>query len=354
VSGLHFHPLTVRSVSAAADDAVAVTFDVPAPLRETFRFQAGQYLTLRCAALGPDVRRSYSICAAPGEALRVGVRHVIGGVFSTWLQRELKVGDTLEALPPQGHFGASLQARPHHVLAVAAGSGITPILSLLKSTLAADGQAHCTLLYGNRNVASAMFKDELDDLKNRYLTRLALHAVYSREVVDSPVNSGRLHADKLVTFLRLAGAVDQAYVCGPHAMNDELEAALMAAGVAPGNIHIERFGIPPADAGIDRHTPRPGDAAVARVAIVRDGVSREVAYTADDANLLAAAARAGMDLPFSCKSGVCATCRARVLQGQVRMDRNFALEPADLQAGFVLTCQSHPLTDRVVLSFDDR
>jgi len=327
---------------------------VPAALTETFRFEPGQYLTLRSAALDTDIRRSYSICAAPGERLRVGVRRVDGGVFSGWLHEHLKAGDTLEALPPQGHFGAGLRARPRHVLAVAGGSGITPVLSIIKTLLAVDERAHCTLLYGNRSAASTMFKDELDDLKNRHLTRLALNLVFSREAVDSPLNSGRIDAAKLATFLRLAGRVDQAFVCGPHAMNDEVEAALQAAGLPAACIHVERFGIPPEVGGATASAPQPGDAATARVTIVRDGFTREVAFRGGDGNLLAAAVRAGMDLPFSCRSGVCATCRARLLQGQVRMDRNFALEAADLSAGFVLTCQSHPLSSHVVLSFDER
>jgi ring-1,2-phenylacetyl-CoA epoxidase subunit PaaE len=199
-----------------------------------------------------------------------------------------------------------------------------------------------------------MFKEELEDLKNRYLTRLASHPVFSREVVDSPLNAGRLDADKVATLLRLAGPVDEAFVCGPHAMNDEVERALLAAGVAADHIHVERFGVPPELAAAVSHAPQPGDAPAAIVTIVRDGLTRDVPFVASDESILAAASRAGLDVPFSCKSGVCATCRAKLLHGQVRMDRNFALEKADLDAGFVLTCQAHPLTERVTVSFDDR
>jgi ring-1,2-phenylacetyl-CoA epoxidase subunit PaaE len=214
-----------------------------------------------------------------------------------------------------------------------------------------------TLLYANRQAASTMFKEELEDLKNRHLTRLAVHAVFSREAMDSPLASGRLDGDKLASFLRLAGGietVDEAFVCGPHAMNDEVEAALAAQGLARERIHVERFGIPPTAADAALHAPQAGDATTARIAIVRDGLTREVAFTAADESILAAAGRAGLEVPYSCKSGVCATCRAKVLEGRVRMDRNFALEPADLDAGFVLTCQAHPLTERVVVSFDER
>jgi ring-1,2-phenylacetyl-CoA epoxidase subunit PaaE len=355
MSGLHFHPLQVREVRADADDALVVTFDVPATERDTFRFAPGQYLTLRRP--GDDLRRSYSICAGAGEALRVGVRRVPGGAFSTWLHAELKAGDTLEVMEPQGRFGAALARRPHHVLAVAGGSGITPILSILKSVLEGDPNARCTLLYGNRSAASTMFKEELEDLKNRHLTRLAVHPVFSREAMDAPLACGRLDRDKLASFLRLCGgadAVDEVFVCGPHAMNDEVEAALRAAGVAADRIHVERFGIPPSAADATLHAPQEGDATTAKIAIVRDGVTREVGFTAADESILAAAGRAGLDVPYSCRSGVCATCRAKLVEGRVRMDRNFALEQADLDAGFILTCQAHPLTERVRVSFDER
>jgi ring-1,2-phenylacetyl-CoA epoxidase subunit PaaE len=355
MSGLHFHPLRVRDVRPDTDDALVITFDVPDAERETFRFTPGQYLTLRRP--GADLRRSYSICAAPGEALRVGVRKVPGGAFSAWLHAALKPGDTLEAMEPQGRFGAALSRRPHHVLAVAGGSGITPILSIVKAVLEGDGRARVTLLYANRQAASTMFKEELEDLKNRHLTRLAVHPVFSREAMDSPLSSGRLDPDKLASFLRLAGgagSVDEAFVCGPHAMNDEVDAALRSLGLPAERIHVERFGIPPGEAGATRQAPQAGDAATARIAIVRDGLTREVAFTPADESILAAAGRAGLDVPYSCRSGVCATCRAKLIEGRVRMDRNFALEQADLDAGFVLTCQSHPLTERVVVSFDER
>lgn len=352
MSGLHFHPITVRELRPDTEDAVAVTFDVPPALAERFRFAPGQYLTLRAVVNGEELRRSYSICAAPGEALRVGVRHVPGGAFSTWVHRSLAAGQAVDVMEPQGRFGAALAKRPRHVLAVAGGSGITPILAILKTALA-DG-ARCTLLYGNRNAASTMFKEELEDLKNRHLTRLAVHPVFSREQVDSPLNMGRLDADKIATFLKLAGPADEVFVCGPHAMNDEVEAALKSAGVPAERIHVERFGVPPSAADAKRHEPKPGDAATARITVVRDGLTREVPFAAGDESLLAAAARAGLDVPYSCKSGVCATCRAKLVEGQVRMDRNFALEPDDLKAGFILTCQAHPLTERVTVSFDER
>jgi len=202
-----------------------------------------------------------------------------------------------------------------------------------------------------------MFKEELEDLKNRHMTRLTLHPVFSREQVDAPLSAGRLDRERVALFLRTLidpQSVDQAFVCGPHALNDEAEAALREAGIAPERIHVERFGIPPEQRQADEHAAKPGDADTARVTLVRDGLTREFGFTKADTSLLDAAARAGLDVPYSCKSGVCATCRARLVSGQVRMDRNFALEKADLDAGFILTCQAHPLTERVTVSFDDR
>ena len=355
MSGLHFHPLRIASVRADTDDALVLSFEVPPELGETFRFEPGQHLTLRHPALAEDLRRSYSICAGAGEPLRVGVRRVSGGAFSSWLHAHAAPGQVMDVMEPQGRFGAALAERsPRHSLGIAGGSGITPILSIMKTLLARDASSRFTLLYGNRLAATTMFKEELEDLKNRYLTRLVLHPVFSREVVDSPLNTGRLDADKLAQFMRLIGHVDEAFICGPHAMNDEAEAALLGAGMAPEHVHVERFGVPPALADQLLEEVQEGDASSARITIVRDGVTREIGFQTSDGNVLAAAARAGLDVPFSCKSGVCATCRAKLVEGQVRMARNFALEKSEVAAGFILTCQAHPITERVVVSFDER
>jgi ring-1,2-phenylacetyl-CoA epoxidase subunit PaaE len=346
----HFHALKVSSVVFDAGDAKLVSFEVPAELQERFFFAPGQHLTLRHG----DLRRSYSICAAPGEALCVGVRLVAGGAFSGWLHQNLEVGDVIDVMPPDGRFGAALLSRPRHVLAVAGGSGITPILSIIKTVLANDPGARCTLIYGNRQASSTMFKEALEDLKNSHFTRFAMHHVLSREGVDSALHSGRIDAPKIADFLKLAGPVDAAFVCGPHAMNDEVESALLAGGIAPERIHIERFGLPPSAQDATVHAARQGDATRSRITIVRDGTRREIDFSPADDSVLAAAGRAGLDVPYSCRSGVCATCRAKVLTGQVRMDRNFALEPSEVAAGFVLTCQAHPVSEQVVVSFDER
>ncbi len=357
---LHFHPLRVRSVRPDTDEAVIVAFEVPGELSEQFRFHAGQHLTLRQTVDGSDERRSYSICAGAHDGeLRVGVRKVAGGRFSTWINEGLKDGDTLQVMAPEGRFFVPLDAEAsRHYLGVAGGSGITPILSIMKTVLAAEPGSRFTLIYGNRRQRSTMFLEELEDLKNRYLSRLTLHLVFSQEATDLPLYSGRLSRAKLGEFLGSvvdAAAIDHAFVCGPHGVNDEAEAALLTAGVAAERIHIERFGVPD-ESGPRTAVPvaQAGDAADARIVIVRDGVSREIDFHAAQGNVLDAAAAAGLEVPFSCKSGVCCTCRARLLEGQVRMERNFALEKHEVAAGFVLTCQARPLTERVVLSFDER
>lgn len=353
----HFHPLRVAERHSEADDAVVLGFAVPAALRAAYAFEPGQHLTLRHVLDGQEQRRSYSICSAPGdELLRIGIRHLPGGRFSGWVLDHLNVGDSVDVLPPQGRFVFRPDpAARRHLLGIAAGSGITPILAIAHALLAQEPRSSMTLIYGNRSGRSTMFKEELEDLKNRHLARLAIHPVFSREPVDAPLNSGRVDRAKLAVFFDTLidlSSVDAAYVCGPHGMNDDAEAALRDAGLASERIHVERFGVPPGAPAPARALP--GDAAQARLTITRDGLTRVVAFAAADASILNAATRAGMDVPYACKAGVCGTCRARVLDGQVRMERNFALEPADLAAGFVLTCQAHPVSAAVTLSFDER
>ena len=361
----HFHPLKVCNVRPETDEAMVVSFDIPADLSERFRFTQGQYLTLRQRIAGEEVRRSYSICAGIDDGeLRVGVRRVRGGRFSNWLAENLRAGDTIDVMPPQGRFFVPIEAdsRRHHV-GIVGGSGITPILSIMKTVLAREPNSRFTLIYGNRKLQSTMFKEELEDLKNRYVTRVSLHHVFSEERVESPLNQGVLDRAKLAEFLDgliAVAHVDHAFICGPFMMNDEAEIALLAAGVAAERIHVERFGVPiPADTGMGVQaapvqSPAPGDAADCRVTVVRDGVTHQLDYHEADINLLDACAGAGLDVPYSCKSGVCGTCRAHLDSGEVRMTRNYALEKRDLDAGFILTCQAHPTTPEVRISFDHR
>ncbi|MEJ8835025.1 1,2-phenylacetyl-CoA epoxidase subunit PaaE [Ramlibacter sp. AN1133] len=357
-----FHPLRVRSVQPDTEEAVIVSFDVPEELRPVFGFTQGQYLTLRREIDGQDLRRSYSICAGVDDAeLRVGVRKVAGGVFSNWINEHLKPGDMLQVMAPQGRFFVPIepQAQRHH-LGIAGGSGITPILSIMKTVLAREPASRFTLIYGNRKLRSTMFKEELDDLKDRYMARLGVHHVFSDEHTESPLTMGVMNREKLGEFLRVLvppERIAHAYICGPFQMNDEAEAALLAAGLPEERIHIERFGIahkPGGQVGAVLHQSHASDAAKARITIVRDGLQRDFLFSREQPSILDAASAAGLEVPYSCTSGVCGTCRAKLMEGKVRMERNFALDKKEVAAGYVLTCQAHPLTERVVLSFDER
>jgi ring-1,2-phenylacetyl-CoA epoxidase subunit PaaE len=251
-------------------------------------------------------------------------------------------------------------AAQRHYLGIAGGSGITPILSIMKTVLSREPHSEFTLIYGNRQLRSTMFREEVDDLKNRYLARLAVYHVFSDEQADSPLNRGLLNRDKITEFLQQVvqpGRIDHAFVCGPFQMNDEAQAALLAAGVPEERIHIERFGIPlqtDTAVGAVVHQTSPDDAERSRVTIIRDGIGREFEFLQGQPSILDSASAAGIEVPFSCTSGVCGTCRAKLVEGRVRMERCYALDKAEVADGFVLTCQSHPMTERVVLSFDER
>ncbi len=351
-----FHTLQISQVIRETDDAVSLTLAVPPTLKPLFDFHAGQYLTLRRPGDSTDQRRSYSLCAAPCEGvLRIGVREIKGGALSPWLNREARVGTEVEVMPPDGQFGLLPATNTgRHLLLIAVGSGITPLLSIARQTLAADARNRVTLLYGNRNLASMMFREDLDDLKNSHLGRFAFHCTFSREPQEIPLHHGRLDGARLREFFeRLIppDTVDDVFLCGPNAMLDECLQVLREVGIAEHRLHVERFGAPTMDSGPAPAIPTPEGA---RVVVILDGVQRELALADPALSILDAARDAGLDLPFSCRTGVCATCRARVLEGEVRMSRNFALLESDLKAGIVLTCQAHPVTDRVVISFDAR
>jgi ring-1,2-phenylacetyl-CoA epoxidase subunit PaaE len=357
-----FHPLRVRAVQPDTSEAVIVSFEVPEELRPVFGFTQGQYLTLRKEIDGQDLRRSYSICAGVDDGdLRVGVRKVQGGVFSNWINEQLKPGDTISVMAPQGRFFVPIEpeARRHH-LGIAGGSGVTPILSIMKTVLAREPHSRFTLVYGNRKLRSTMFKEELEDLKDKYMSRLVIHHVFSDEHTEMEIHKGVINRQKIAEFLQVLvppESIAHAYICGPFQMNDEAELALLAAGVPEERIHIERFGIAQqasGQVGAVLHQAQPGDAAQARITIIRDGLRREIAFSREQPSILDAASAAGLEVPFSCTSGVCGTCRAKLVEGQVRMERNFALDKKEVAAGYVLTCQAHPITERVVLSFDER
>ncbi len=353
-----FHVLRVAEIRHETPDAISLRFDVPVALRPAYAFVQGQHLTLKASIDGLEVRRSYSICAGPhDDELRVAIKRVPGGVFSGFAHGGIGVGDDLEVMTPDGHFHVALDpAQARHYVAFVAGSGITPVLSIIRATLRQEPRSRFTLVYGNRQQADVMFHEALEDLKDRHLTRFRLYHLFSREATDVDLFNGRIDGDRtraLLDTLIPPDTIDHAFVCGPGAMIDEVEAALIEAGVPADRIHTERFGVAGAQVTVPV-SARAGDAPRATITVVLDGVRRDIDFHDADGSILDAALRAGLDLPFSCKGGMCCTCRARKLEGEVRMDRNFSLDARDLAAGFVLTCQSHPLTDHVVVSFDDR
>jgi ring-1,2-phenylacetyl-CoA epoxidase subunit PaaE len=347
-----FHPLRVARVERLTDDAVAVSFDIPEELAEDYAFRPGQALTLRRVEGERDERRSYSICAPAGAAPRVGVREVPGGFFSSWLVHEVRPGDVIEVLPPSGTFTADLDTPADHVFVVA-GSGITPALSLA-GTVLRDGRSTVTVFYGNRRTNTVMFADELADLKDRYGPRLQLVHVLSREPRDAEITNGRLDGDRfrtLVAALVDAEDVDHWWLCGPHGMVQDARAVLAELGVPKEKVHQELF-------YVDDVPPEPvrGDEEVvtgpsSQVTVVLDGRTTTLALPRD-VPVLDSAQKVRGDLPFACKGGVCGTCRARVTDGEVRMRRNYALESEELDAGYVLTCQSLPVSDAVTVDYD--
>jgi len=352
-----FHKLSVASVEPETRDAVAITFAVPEALAEPFRFAAGQHLTLRADIEGQDVRRSYSICSGVEDGkLRIAVKRNPGGVFSAWANEMLKAGDALDVLPPLGHFNVPLAAgNRKHYAAFAAGSGITPLLSIVKTTLAAEPQSRFTLFYGNRASGTVMFKEELAALKDTYLTRFNLVHVLSREAQDIELLHGRIDrakADALLTHWLDLDHVDAVFVCGPDGMMQAVAEALKARDYPDAKVKIERFAT-----SIPRHEHRPAKVAEpghteCEVTVVLEGVTRTFALEKGKENILDAGLKAGIELPYSCKSGVCSTCRAKLTAGEVDMDVNFALEDYEVARGFVLTCQSYPVTHRVAVDYD--
>ncbi len=347
-----FHPLRVARVDPLTDDAVAVTFDVPAELAGEYAFRPGQALTLRRVEDGRDERRSYSICAPVGAAPRVGVREVPGGFFSRWLVHDVRPGDEIEVLPPSGTFTADLSVPGDHVFVVA-GSGITPALSLA-GTVLRDGESTVTVFYGNRRTNTVMFANELADLKDRHGPRLNLVHVLSREPRDAELTTGRLDGERprtLVDAFVDPPAVDHWWLCGPHGMVTAAREVLAGLGVPAERVHQELFyvdDVPPAPVrGDDAALEGPG----VEVTVVLDGRTTTLTLPRDEP-VLDSAQRVRSDLPFACKGGVCGTCRARVTAGEVAMRRNYALEPAEVAAGYVLTCQSVPVTDAVTVDFD--
>jgi ring-1,2-phenylacetyl-CoA epoxidase subunit PaaE len=355
-----FHSLTVNHIERETRDSAVLTFTVPAHLLTEFAFAQGQYLTLRSVIDGEDVRRAYSICSGEGGSLRVGIKHVADGVFSGYVHANIKVGDTLDVMPPQGKFGQIQNAKnATNSLGIAAGSGITPILSIIKTQLASHAQSRFTLIYGNRATPSVMFKEELAALKDTYPTRLNLIYVMSREPQDMDIFHGRIDRAKCNLLFEKwldVSTFDAAFICGPESMMLDAKAALVAKGMNDSQIKTELF------ASSKPSKPRvakplaAGDSTsstLCQVTVVMDGSTRHFPATIGSQAILDAGLAAGLDMRYSCKGGVCSTCRAKVTEGQVEMDVNYALEDYEVKRGFVLTCQSYALTDTLTINFDE-
>lgn len=365
MSAPRFHPLTVKRVSPEAAGSVAITFQVPADQRDAFSFEPGQFLTLRAQVNGQDVRRNYSISSPrsrfvqTGE-LEVGIRPVEGGVFSNWAATAIQVGDTISVMPPDGRFTVR-KARAIHRVGFAAGSGITPILSIAATTLEEQPESKFTLVYGNRRMGSVMFNEALQDLKDRYADRFTMIHVLSRQAQEVDLLQGRIDKQKvldIVAALLPAKSMDEVFICGPEAMIEATEQGLLEAGVPNSRIYTERFTTGAAmaakvQADVDAKPKKVDAAKGIKLTVVLDGKQHEMALGHDE-HVLDAALNAGLDLPYSCKAGVCCTCRGKVLEGRLEMDKNFTLEADEMAQGFVLTCQARALTDRIVVSFDER
>jgi ring-1,2-phenylacetyl-CoA epoxidase subunit PaaE len=350
-----FRKLKVRDLRRETADTVSISFELPENEREAFRYKQGQHLTLKTEINGEEIRRSYSICTGTQENdLRVAVKKVEGGVFSTWANEHLNVGDWLEVMPPQGHFFTELQPENEKVyVAFAAGSGITPIMSILRSTLEQEPYSRFILFYGNKSFDTIIFREQLEALKNLYPERLSVHHILSRESLGNDLFKGRINGEKCQRFAKFffqPSEVDAFFLCGPEEMVFEVKDALAALGTDPKHIHFELFTTTGTKKTVVKNSSK--EVFEASITVIQDGAQFDFNLPSDGSTLLDAAMRAGADLPFSCKGGVCSTCKARILEGKVEMSVNYGLEPDEVEAGYVLTCQSHPVTERVVVSFD--
>ncbi len=353
---IRFHPLKIRQVRNETPECVSVSFEVPDEIKQEFLFRQGQSLTVRAIINGQEVRRSYSICSSPiEEELRIAIKKVEQGVFSSYANNQLKSGDVIEAMPPVGKFFTELNAsNKKSYMAFAAGSGITPILSIIKTALAVEHGSEFTLVYGNRSRSSIIFKEEIEGLKNKYLSRFKVIHILSREKMDTPLHFGRIDKEKcLLLFDKLLSLTktDEFFLCGPEEMIFTVKGFLEEHGVDRKKIHFELFG----SSRTNKLAIGPSDRrneATSKVVIKLDGMSFDFELPFDGDSILDAALKLGADLPFACKGGVCCTCRAKLTEGSVDMDMNYALEPEELEQGFILTCQSHPRTAKVMIDYD--
>lgn len=357
----HFHSLTVADVRKETPECISVVFEIPESLKETYGFVQGQNITLKQMINGEELRRSYSICSSPREnELRIAIKKMDDGRFSSWANANIKKGDVFEVLPPTGKFYTELNpVHQKHYLAFAAGSGITPILSIIKTTLAIEPQSHFTLVYGNRNRGSIIFKEQLEALKNMFMDRFVVHHILSREKTDASINYGRINAEKcqqLAAKLIDINLVDDFFICGPEEMIFDVKNWLESKNIDSKKLHFELFTTPGQKTAQKKSEEEQAEHAgkSSDVTVKLDGIAFDFKLPYGGDSILDAALKQGADLPYACKGGVCATCRAKILEGAVSMDTNYALEPDEIEKGFVLTCQSHPRTEKVVVDFDAR
>lgn len=358
---IHFHPLAIKEVRQETDDCVSIAFEVTAELKDIFRFEQGQSLTVRTHLDGQEVRRTYSLCSSPlDNEWRVAVKKVDGGLFSTFANTKLKKGDVLEVLPPVGKFFTPLHPdQQKHYVAIAAGSGITPILSIINTTLRTEPKSSFTLVYGNRTRASIIFKEELEALKNKFMNRFTLHHVLSREQPDAPIYYGRIDlpkCDQLFSRLIDISDVDEFFICGPEEMIFCVRDFLLQKGIDKTHVHFELFTIPGEKSSVAKPlaADKTDEGPRSKISVKLDGVLFDFELGTKGQSILDAALAQGADLPYACKGGVCCTCRARLVEGQVEMEVNYGLEQDEIDQGFILTCQSRPVTPKVVVDFDVR
>jgi ring-1,2-phenylacetyl-CoA epoxidase subunit PaaE len=359
MAAVAFHRLTIADVRRETPDAVSIAFAVPPALVSEYQFTPGQHLTLRTTLTGEETRRSYSVCAGLDDGeLRVAIKQVDGGVFSRWAHQKLGPGEAIDVMTPQGRFGIAPEpASSRTYLAIAAGSGITPVMSILRTVFTREPNSRFVLLYGNRTAQDIIFKDALEDLKDRYLTRLSVYHMLSRENQEVALLSGRIDREKISTILRHvlpADQIDHAFLCGPGGLIAEARATLQDFGVPDARIHVEYFtpeGEPRSAPPPRRVVPSQQQKPAALVRVRLHG-SDHVVPLLDGETIVEAGLRHGLEMPYSCRGGMCCTCRARLTEGDVAMDQNFSLEPWEMQAGFVLTCQSHPKTATVAVDYD--
>ncbi len=352
-----FHSLTIKEVQTETEDTVSISFEIPNDLKSDYEFSAGQYLTLRADINGEDIRRSYSLCSSMSQGeWRVAIKRVKNGKFSTFATNNLAAGDSLDVMTPMGNFTftPNAEVEKSYVL-FAAGSGITPIISIVKTILENEPKSDVTLFYGNKQIQSVIFKEEIEGLKNEFMSSFRIVHIMSRENLGSPLLNGRIDlnkANELFEAFLVDSAPNQVYICGPEQMIIDVKDSMISKGVAPEKIHFELFTTTAVENNKNNNvtdTPK----VASNVSVIIDGDTFDLHLDSDGESILDAATKAGADLPFACKGGVCCTCKAKILQGTASMDINYGLEPDEVKSGYILTCQAHPTSDQLVVSYDN-